>query len=128
VQGKLFYDTANDALVTAILSAGGYKKVSNALWPAKDEKTAYARLKACVDDAKHEKLEFDEVIAIARMAKEKRCHALMQYLASVLGYSIQEVTPEEQLASALTTFDATAGVLMDAISEVRRIQTLQVRR
>lgn len=128
MQGKLFYDTASDALVTAILSAGGYKKVSHALWPAKDEKTAYARLKACLDESKNEKLEFEEVIAIARMAKERDCHALMQYLGSVLGYAVAEVTPEEQLGSALSKFDATAGVLMDAIAEVRRIQSMQVRR
>lgn len=119
-QDQLFYDVASDALASAIVAAGGYKRVAAQLWPAMKPVSAYARLKACVDETKHEKLSFDEIIALARMAKEAGNHAVMQYMAQDLGYEVRAVSPKDELESALANFDQQSERLMQAISAIQR--------
>jgi hypothetical protein len=96
MQEKLFFDDENDALRAAIISAGGYKYVASKLWPSRKPDSAYARLKACLDPEKHEKLEFAEMLQIARMAREKGCHQFMQYLGTELGYQCTALDPQDE--------------------------------
>jgi hypothetical protein len=57
-----------------------------------------------VDQHKDEKLDLEEVIAIARLAKDRGNHALMQYLGSELGYRVEAVEPEDQHATLQREF------------------------
>ena len=86
-QESMFYECANDALSTCIQSAGGWKHVAGSLWPAMKPESAYARLKACMDDGAREKLTADEIIGIAKLAREKGCHAWAQFNNQELGYA-----------------------------------------
>lgn len=114
-QGELFYDTVYDAIHNAILACDGFKVVSGVLWPAMKPSSAYARLKSCVDLHKDEKLDLEEVIAIARLAKDRGNHALMQYLGSELGYKVETVEPEDERAALQRDF-------INAVETVSKIQ------
>lgn len=66
-QDPLFYDSAMHAVESAITASGRhFKEVAAHLWPAKKPDTAYARLKACLNDEKDEKFSFEEIIEICR--------------------------------------------------------------
>lgn len=101
VQAKLFYDTIADAISDGVLAAGGWKVVAGKLWPAMKPSSAYARLKSCVSEDKDEKLSPDEVLLIAKLAKEQGNHAIIQFLAQELGYEVKEVQPRDELQSLL---------------------------
>lgn len=103
-QNELFYDTAYDAIGAGIVSCGGFKVVAGNLWPAKKHDTAYARLKSCVNEHKDEKLDIEEIIQIAKWAKEQGNHALMQYLGQELGYSVEPLDPTDQQAELQRRF------------------------
>lgn len=61
---KLFYGDENEALRAAIENGKGYKATAAFLWPALKAETAYARVKACVNDDKAEKFSFAEIITL----------------------------------------------------------------
>lgn len=61
---KLFYGDENEALRSAIENGKGYKATAAFLWPGLKPDTAYARIKACVNEDKPEKLSFGEIIAL----------------------------------------------------------------
>ncbi len=113
-QGSLFHDTIADALGSAVLAIGGMKKAASALWPADPLSRSEARLRACLNAERAEKLSPDEVIRLAKLARVAGDHSVMQYLASELGYDISPVEPEEQAAALQRQFIA-------AVEEQRRI-------
>jgi hypothetical protein len=119
-QDQLFYDSENDALRSCIAAAGGTKFVAHALWPPMKIETAAARLNACLDSDKYEKLTFAEIIAIGRMGRDKHCHALMHYLGAELAYDVKPLSAKDELATALDRFEALAGEVVGAIQAVQR--------
>lgn len=66
-QTRLFFDSPKHAIGCTIeFSEKSFEEVANHLWPTKPLRTAYARLKACVNDDKDEKLDFAEIIEVCR--------------------------------------------------------------
>jgi len=92
----LFHETLTEAVVSTIHAAGGFKRVAAALWPAMKLESAYARLKACVDEGRNEKLTLDELDALIAMARAANCHVIAQYLATAHGYVLEVVDADEQ--------------------------------
>lgn len=104
-QGALFYETASDALGSCILAAGGFKKVAAELWPAMKPESAYARLKACLDDSKHERLSPDEILRVARLGRAAGCHAWAEFCAAELDYAPPvPVDPDDRKAALQREF------------------------
>lgn len=67
-QEHLWYDTPEDSISDAIKDSGKtFKEVANVLWPSLKMDTAYARLKACLNPDKDEKLSFAEIILICKI-------------------------------------------------------------
>ena len=119
-QDSLFYDNENDALRSCIAAAGGNKVVAGKLWPSLKPGSAYARLVNCLDQDKHEKLTFAEIIQVGRLGREAGCHALMSYLGAELAYEVKALGPKDELASALERFDIQAEEILRAIQSVQR--------
>lgn len=63
MQEKLFYDDEFQALRDMIESGQGYKKTAGYLWPGMKQDSAYAKLKACVQEAGDQRLKFGEIIS-----------------------------------------------------------------
>jgi hypothetical protein len=98
----MHHETLNQALLECVQVCGGSKAVGVALWPAKGVEAGRTRLLACLDDTRPEKLSPDEVLLLARMAREKGCHAYAEWVAHDLGYQPpQPVDPEDALADLL---------------------------
>lgn len=125
-QDQLFYDNENDALRTCIAASGGVKVVAGKLWPSMKPTTAYARLAACLEEGRNEKLTFAEIIQVARLAREAGCHALMSYMGAELAYDVKPVAPKDELAAALEAFDSKADEILRVIQAVQRAKVRAV--
>jgi hypothetical protein len=80
-------ESFNDALVECVNACGGSKAVGVLLWPAKGLEAAQRHLLACLNTERNEKLGPDEVLMVLRLARERGCHAGMQYMATALSYA-----------------------------------------
>jgi hypothetical protein len=101
---KLFYDDEYQCIDAAILdSEHTYKEVAHFLWPGKKPESAYARLKACLNAEKDERLTFGEIIAICKFCD--RFDPLF-YMADELSHDRpRQVTKETELARLLRAWD-----------------------
>ncbi|MFU8837891.1 MAG: hypothetical protein ACNA75_06260 [Thiohalomonadaceae bacterium] len=80
LQQDLWHEDINDAIAADIMACGGYKKMALELWPALKMETAYARLKACLNHDKAEKLSPEEISLITRMARQRGSLATLTYM------------------------------------------------
>lgn len=96
----LFTESLGEAITATIHRVGGFKKVAGALWPAMKPESAYARLKACLDDGKAEKLSLDEVDKLIALGRAIECHVIAQYLAHAHGYVLEILNAEERARRA----------------------------
>lgn len=95
-------ESINDALIECVKACGGSKAVGLALWPAKGVEAAQRALLACLNPDRQEKLGPDELLLLLHMARDRGCHAGMQYLATTLGYADPvPVDPKDELAELL---------------------------
>lgn len=94
-QSDLWHDTSLDAVGASVEASGGKKRVASKLWPTLDPANAASRLRGGLNPEHAQKLDIDELIAIARLAKEVGDHTFMLYLGRVLGYEIKPLNPEE---------------------------------
>jgi hypothetical protein len=98
-------ESLNDALIECVKACGGSKVVGVALWPAKGIEAAQRLLLACLNPERNEKLGPDEVLLVLRMARERGCHAGMQYLAEALSYAEPvPIEPKDELADLLRQY------------------------
>lgn len=106
-QERLFYDSFEDAAREVINVCGGPKAVGAALWPTKTPDAARTRLLDCLNEARAEKLAPDEIIMLARMGRERACHAMVAYLCQETGYAPpQPVDPADEQAELHRQFHA----------------------
>lgn len=85
-QPALFHDSILDAIGSAILAAGGNKRVAGQLWPAMDSTSAAAKLRSCCNPDQAHKLSPEEILRVAALAKEAGDHSIARYFAQSLGY------------------------------------------
>ena len=97
-QTPLWHECIEDAVGTAVLALGGFKKVAAMLWPSLAEsksETAYSRLKHCLNPEKAEKLSLDEFLLIARRAREVGEHSIARRFGYEAGYECAPLDAEE---------------------------------
>lgn len=87
------FESLNDCLIECVKAAGGSKQVGHKVWPEKTIDAAQRHLLNCLNEGKAERLTPDQVILIARLAREAGCHAYARYVAHTLSYA--EPTPIE---------------------------------
>lgn len=120
-QESLFHESLADALGSAIAAAGGFKRVAGELWPSRKPESAYARLKACLDDSKPENLTLDEIVRVSRLAHEAGSHVVMAFLAAELGYAEpQPVSPRDELAEREARIERKVDDLMRELGGLKR--------
>ena len=102
---SLFHESLPDALRECVQSCGGHKAVGTLLWPEKGADVAGRLLADCLNDAKREKLSPEQVLLVLRLARERGCHAGMNFIARDAGYSDpQPVEPEDERAQLQREF------------------------
>lgn len=119
-------DNIYEALIECVRSAGGSKAVAADLWPAvaaRNLDEARRRLANCLSPERAEKLSLDEMLAIARMARSRGCHVLMQYLCRTLGYQAPHpVTPEEEADELKRQFVAATAELSKLAERIQQLE------
>ncbi len=119
------FDTVNDALIECVKAAGGSKAVGHRLWPEKSVDAAQRHLLACLNDSKAERLTPDQVLLVARLARDLGCHAYAAYVARRLSYADpQPIKPVDE-ADALRRQVLDMGVHLQAA--LARLEALEAR-
>lgn len=99
-----------EVLNECVTAAGGAKVVGPKLWPEKLVDPAQRALLDCLNDDRPHRLSPDQVLLVAKMAREKGCHAFMAYCSRHLQY--QPPVPREpaqELAELLRQFNASGA-------------------
>ena len=125
-QQALFHDTVADALGSAVVAIGGMKKAASLLWPADPMSRSEARLRACLNAERAEKLSPDEVIRLTKLARDAGDHSVMTYLAAELGYEIKPTTPEDELAALQRRYIEAAESIARISAQIQRVQIRKV--
>jgi hypothetical protein len=80
-------DSINDALIACVKACGGSKEVGCKVFPEKAIDAAQRLLLDCLNEDRPQQLNPAQVLLIFRLARERGCHAGMQYLAEALSYA-----------------------------------------
>jgi hypothetical protein len=91
------YDSPEDALRSAVLAMGGYKKVGPRMRPTYDGAAEW--LRKCLSDDRRERLDPGQVLWILREAQVLGFHSAMDYFAGEAGYKAAPVNLAEQAKS-----------------------------
>lgn len=94
-QAALWHDSILDAVGAAVQAAGGHKSVAAKLWPATDLTSAAARLRASLNPDHAQKLCPEELLLVARLAKDAGDNSIMNFMARELGYQVEALSPAE---------------------------------
>lgn len=98
---EFFGDDVYDAIRDAIRALGGAKVVGHRLRPEKSVDAAERWLLDCVNPHRHEKLDPEQVLLIARWACEAGHHGLIAFVCRSAGYTLpQPRALSDQLAEA----------------------------
>lgn len=81
------FETTTEALIACVKAAGGSKQVGARVFPEKTIEQAQRHLLACLNDDRPERLTPDQVILVARLARDVGCHAYAEHVAESLSYA-----------------------------------------
>jgi hypothetical protein len=81
------FETTTQALIECVKAAGGSKQVGHKVFPEKTVDQAQRHLLNCLNDERQERLTPDQVLLIAKLARDHGCHAYAHHVAQVLGYA-----------------------------------------
>lgn len=88
-QNTLWFDVILDAVGGCVQAAGGVKRVASKLWPTLSQSSAEARLRCCLNPDHAQKLDPDELLAIALLGREVGCFTIMEFMARELGCELK---------------------------------------
>lgn len=100
---RLFYEDEFEAIREAIASSEReFKEVAMHLWPSRKPESAYARLRACLNDQKDERLTFGEIVEICRFCD--RFDPLYFMCAQLSHEKPKQAAKEDELARLLREY------------------------
>ncbi len=97
-QEQLFHDDVFDAIRTVVMALGGSKKVGGLLWPEKSPAQAGELLSNCLNTARPEKLDPEQLLLLMVEGQRAGCHAIAQYIGQQAGYRFIPIRPEDEKA------------------------------
>jgi len=129
MQMSLVHESITDALREAINACGGNKKAGPVLYPDLPVDQAAGRIRDCLNPDRRELFSPDQVVLIARLARDVGNHAVMNYLAVELGYlKPAPVEPEDEIARLQREFVEATKSLHTMATRIETITATAVRR
>jgi hypothetical protein len=129
MQMSLVHESITDALREAINACGGNKKVGPVLYPDLPVDQAAGRIRDCLNPDRRELFSPDQVVLIARLARDAGNHAIMNHLAVELGYlKPAPVEPEDEIARLQREFVEATKSLHSMATRIETITATAVRR
>lgn len=118
----LFHDTVNQALHDCVMACGGFKAVGHLLWPEKPVDQAGRLLNDCLAEGRRERLSPEQVLLVLRLARERGCHAGMNFIARDAGYADpQPLEPEDERAKLQREFIEATHALARMAAQIERL-------
>lgn len=117
-----FFESINDALKSAVLACGGYKKVGADMRPELPLAQAEAWVRHCLDETRREKFSPEQVLLILRRARAVGFHAAMDFIAADTGYKAQPVDMEVQVQSLEERINAGLQALNANMATLTRLK------
>jgi hypothetical protein len=118
------FETLNDACIDAVRALGGSKVVGPMLWPEKDPVAAARLLRDSLNENRAERLCPDQLMLIARKARERGNHSIMNHFCESCGYADPvPVEPEAELAGLLREFNANSERQAAQQAKIERLLT-----
>ncbi|MEW8193920.1 MAG: hypothetical protein AB2793_09425 [Candidatus Thiodiazotropha sp.] len=125
-QSELFHEDIYDALRSCISVLGGAKKVGAALRPEMPIDKAGNWLNDCLNSAKRDKLDIEQVLYILREARKAGCHAAMYFIADDCDYHRPEpVEPRDEMAELQKAFIQSVQQNQKILDRMEKMQSLQ---
>jgi hypothetical protein len=119
-QIPLIIDTLNDA-IRDTSRAIGVKEVARLLWPIKPADEAARYLNDCLNPERPHKLSGEEILAIARLGRERGIHLIIAFANMDAGYAPpQPVDPEDQRAELQRRFNESVATLERLAAQIKR--------
>lgn len=104
-QAALFHEDIYEALRVDVMALGGAKRVGQMLWPEKSPDKAGENLNNCLSRQRPEKLDIEQIMLIARMAKENGSYATTMFFCADTGFTQpQPIEPEDERATLQRAF------------------------
>lgn len=91
-QTELWHDSILDAVGAAISASGGRGTVAKKLWPALEESSRTARLRASLNPDHAQKLDPEELLMIAKLARAAGDFSIVNFLARELGFEFKPIS------------------------------------
>ncbi len=120
-QLNLIHEDIYDAIRTAVQALGGAKKVGAMLWPDKMPDKAGEWLNSCLNQSRPEKLDPEQVLFIARAARQVGCHVVADYFASDCGYQFTPIEPKDEVAELQRQYIEAAKTIHALTSRIEKI-------
>lgn len=122
-------ESINEALILCIKACGGSKQVGARLWPEKAPDQAQRVLLDCLNPDRPAHLNPDQTLAVMRWARDRGCHAGMQYLARALSYAEPVPIKPRDEADELRRQGLEMGrQLQDALERIEALDETALRR
>lgn len=120
-QQKLFYEDEFEALQMMISgSERSFKEVASYLFPHLKPESAYARLKACLNPEKDERLTFGQIIAAMKFCG--RFDPLMFACDETLHARPDRKAPEDEEVRLVAAINEASSTLTKAMRQLERMQ------
>lgn len=120
-QQPLFCDDFFEALKTIGQAFGGSKKMGAFLWPDKPIDKASELWANCLNRARPEKLDPEQVLLVLKIGRQIGCHAGIQFISEHCGYKYEPVEPEDEKAKLQRLYIQSVEAQKDL---VRRMEAL----
>jgi hypothetical protein len=121
-QIPMFVDDLNEAIRAAINELGGFKTVGAKLKPEKSPVDAGKWLADCLNPAKRERLDPDQLALIRRDARVAGCHVLASFEMREAGYSRPTpVAPADEAAELRRAFLEGVRVQQELVRRLERL-------
>ncbi|MGL4651264.1 MAG: hypothetical protein ACRC1H_17800 [Caldilineaceae bacterium] len=111
-----------EVLIECVKAAGGSKVVGPALWPEKPLESAQRLLLDCLNDDRPQRLTPEQVLLVARLARERGCHAYAQHVAQALSYAAPvPVQPQDEADDLRRQVLAMGQTLQAALARIEQL-------
>lgn len=120
-QQKLFYEDEFEALQLMISgSERSFNEVASYLFPHLKPESAYARLKACLNPEKDERLTFGQILAAMKFCE--RFDPLMFACDETLHARPDRKAPEDEQVRLVAAINEASSTLTKAMRQLERMQ------
>lgn len=124
MQGKLFYEDEYEALNLMVSnSQRSVKELAGYLFPHLKQESAYARLKACLNPEKDERLTFGQIIAAMKFCE---CYEPLMYACDETMHARPDrKAPEDEQVKLIEAINGAASVMNKAMRQLEQLQSFR---